>query len=418
MSSARAPVPRSLTQWLEWQQSLHPRAIDLGLGRVAAVAQRLDLLPFPAFCISVAGTNGKGSCALTLGHILGQTEKVGVYTSPYLLRYNERVQINGQPVSDDDLCAAFVAVDAVREQTSLTYFEFGTLAALWLFRAAGVDTVVLEVGMGGRLDAVNIVDADVALITSIGLDHVDWLGDNREAIGHEKSGIMRAGQIAVCADRDPPASVLEAAQQRDINLRCIGRDFDIELQSDAWQWRDWLGRQLPLPVCTNLLPDNVAAVLAVLTAINRVPEASSLAKQLHGFSVPGRRQVLDNTPPVVLDVAHNVEAMQQLVNWISEHPINGREHIVLGMLQNKPIEKVGALLAPVGEIYASSLPGVDRGLSAQVLHERLGVPAKNFINVPAALSAARSCAREGDRIVVCGSFFTVAAALNAAQGQS
>lgn len=418
MSDLAVPTGRSLTQWLDWQQNLHPRAIDLSLERVAEVAHRLDLLPFPAFCISVAGTNGKGSCALMLGHLLGQTEKVGVYTSPYLLRYNERVQIDGESVSDDDLCAAFTAVEDAREQVSLTYFEFGTLAALWLFRRANVDTAVLEVGMGGRLDAVNIVNADAAIITSIGLDHVDWLGDTREAIGHEKAGIFRDKQIAVCADRDPPASVLVSARAHEITLRCIGTDFDIDVQHDGWQWRDWHGGKLKIKACPDLLPDNAAAVLALLTAIGRMPVADQLAKLLPPFSVPGRRQLIAGNIPILLDVAHNYEAMQQLVSWLAGHPITGKEHIVLGMLKNKPVERIGPLLGALGEIYAGGLSEIDRGLSANQLQSRLGVPALSFDTVPQALSAARRNANPGDRIVVCGSFHTVAAVLTAAQEQA
>lgn len=408
-----APARRSLAQWLDWQKSLHPRAIDLGLERVAEVARRLELLPFPAFCISVAGTNGKGSCALMLGHLLGQSERVGVYTSPYLLRYNERIQIDGEMVSDDDLCTAFAAVEAARAQTSLTYFEFGTLAALWLFRRAGVATAVLEVGMGGRLDAVNIVDADAAIITNIGLDHVDWLGDTREAIGREKAGILRDGQIAICADRDIPSSVLAIAQEHDIALRRIGADFDIAVQADGWLWQDWRDTKLKMPTCPALLPDNAAAVLALLTAIERLPSVAQLATLLPAYSVPGRRQLIAGNIPLLLDVAHNYEAMQQLARWLAAHPIMGEEHFVLGMLENKPVERVGPLLATLGTIYVGGLADVERGLSATDLQSRLGVPAQTFASVSQALAAARNNARAGDRVVVCGSFHTVAAAYSA-----
>lgn len=411
MSAAAAPMRRNLQDWLAWQQTLHPREIDLSLERVRVVAGRLQLLPFPAYCISVAGTNGKGSCALMLGELFGRTASVGVYTSPYLLRYNERVRINAEEVGDEALCAAFAAVEAVREGESLTYFEFGTLAALWLFKQAGVDYAVLEAGMGGRLDAVNIIDADAALITSIGLDHVDWLGDNREAIGAEKAGIFRQNQLAVCADRDPPDSVSLIAKNSGINLRCIGKDFDLQVQGQRWHWQDWLGDEFSMPACDGLLADNVAGVLALLTAMERRPAIEELAATLPVYSVPGRRQIINGDVPVVLDVAHNAEAMQVLADWLKAHPVTGTEHIVLGMLANKPVAEVGCILQPLGQIYAAGLAGTERGLSGAELASRLAVPAQVFATVDNALQAARRQAQRGDRIVVCGSFYTLAAVL-------
>ena len=410
--SSTAPAARSLAQWLDWQQRLHPRAIDMTLERVVGVARRLDLLPFPGFVFTVGGTNGKGSCALTLGHLLQTDRRVGVYTSPYLLRYNERVRIDGEPVDDAALCAAFAEVEAARQDTSLTYFEFGTLAALWLFARAGVDTAILEVGMGGRLDAVNIVDADAALITNIGLDHVDWLGDTRAAIGCEKAGIMRAGQPVLCTDRDPPDSIAQAATQSGARLLQIGRDFDLtEDEQGDWRWRGPSGRRLSLAPCANLLRDNLAGVLGLLDAAGIERSPAELARRLAGYAVPGRRQTWPGAVPVVLDVAHNLEAMQLLIDWLAAQPVAGRDLFVLGMLENKPVEAIGRLLAPRGPIFAGGLEAEARGLSGEALQYRLGASARAYADVGAALAAARREARAGDRIVVCGSFHTLAAVM-------
>lgn len=419
MSTATAGVRRRLDDWMAWIESAHPRAVDMELGRVATVADRMALRPFPAECFTVAGTNGKGSCALILERILTSGgRRVGTYTSPHLVRYNERVRVAGREAHDAALCAAFEAVERSRGDTPLTYFEYGTLAALHVFREAGVDTVVLEVGMGGRLDAVNILDADVAVITGIGLDHGDWLGDTREAVGREKAGILRCGRPAVCADREPPESVTAAAAGLGTDLYRIGRDFelglDLERTDDVWRWRDWRGRHLELAPVPGLLPDNLAAALAALAARGTLPEAAALDAALDGFSVPGRRQIVPGEVPVVLDVAHNTEAAAVLAEWLASGPVPGRTHLVLAMLENKPVEAVMDALAPqVTAVFAAGLPGVDRGLSGAALAARLRYRAAVHDDVPAALAAARAAAEAGDRVLVCGSFYTVGAAMEA-----
>lgn len=236
----------SLPAWLDWLEKNHPAEIDLGLARITCVAQRMGLLAPSAKVITVAGTNGKGSCVTATAALLGAAGySVGVYTSPHLLHYNERIVVNGNPVADDEICLAFDAIFNACQQTtvdyphpiSLTYFEYGTLAALEIFRRRQVTAIVLEVGLGGRLDAINIIDADVAVITSIALDHMDWLGDNREAIGYEKAGIMRAGKPVVCADFSPPQSLLDHAQNLSASLHLITRDFGYEIVDDStWNW--------------------------------------------------------------------------------------------------------------------------------------------------------------------------------------
>lgn len=415
MSAAAAGAGRRLDEWMAWIESAHPRSIEMGLDRVGAVADRLGLRPFPAECLTVAGTNGKGSCALILERILtADGRRVGTYTSPHLVRYNERVRVAGHEAEDMALCAAFEAVESARGDIPLTYFEYGTLAALHVFRAERIDTAVLEVGMGGRLDAVNILDADVAVITSIGLDHGEWLGDTREAVGREKAGILRRGRPAVCADRDPPGSVVAAAAELGAPLYLIGRDFDVETAGDAWLWRDWQGRRLRLAPVPGLLPDNLAAALAALTLREALPDAQALDAALAGFAVPGRRQVVPGEVPIVLDVAHNAEAAAVLAGWLADRPVAGRTLLVLGMLRNKPAAAVAAALAPqVAGVFAAGLPGVDRGLSGAELAASLPGPAAVHEDVPAALAAARSQAVPGDRILVCGSFYTVGAAMEA-----
>lgn len=417
MSVAVAGTRRRLEDWMAWIESAHPRSIEMGLERAGAVADRMGLRPFPAYCFSVAGTNGKGSCALTLERLLTAAgRRVGTYTSPHLLRYNERVRVAGREVDDAALCEAFEAVEEARGDTPLTYFEYGTLAALHLFRAGGVDTAVLEVGMGGRLDAVNILDADVAVITGIGLDHGDWLGDTREAVGQEKAGIFRHGRPAVCADREPPASVIATAAGLDVPLYRIGRDFELgfelERAADVWRWRDWRGRHLDLTPVPGLLPDNLAAALAALAASEALPAAAMLDAALAGFSIPGRRQTVPGDVPLLLDVAHNAEAAAVLAGWLVSRPVQGRTHLVLGMLENKPVEAFMRILMPhVTAVFAAGLPDADRGLNGPALAARLLCPATVHDDVPAALAAARRSAGPGDRILVCGSFYTVAAAM-------
>ncbi|HEY1077238.1 MAG TPA: Mur ligase family protein, partial [Fontimonas sp.] len=293
-AAASAAESRSLADWLSWQEKLHPRDIALGLGRVGEVARRLGLTEQAPPTLTVGGTNGKGSSAHLAALIYQQAGyHVGLYTSPHLLHYNERVRINGQLASDADLCRAFTAIDKARGDVSLTYFEFGTLAALWLFREAQVQVQVLEVGLGGRLDAVNILDADVALITSIGIDHQDWLGDSRESIAREKAGIFRHGRAAVVAEPDPPSSLIEVAQACGARLLRRGPDFQAQPSATGWRWRGPAGTldELPLPGLSGAAQlSNAAGVLAAVDALQpRCPvPASAIRSALPQLRVPGR----------------------------------------------------------------------------------------------------------------------------------
>ncbi|AXQ29461.1 bifunctional tetrahydrofolate synthase/dihydrofolate synthase [Solimonas sp. K1W22B-7] len=408
----------SLADWLAWQERLHPKTIELGLERVRSVAQRLGLLPAQATTLTIAGTNGKGSSATLAAAIYRAAGyRSGLYTSPHLRRYNERVAIDGEPASDADLCRAFLAIEQARAATPLTYFEFGTLAALWLFREAGVGVQVLEVGLGGRLDAVNIVDADAALITNIGLDHTDWLGPDRESIGFEKAGILRAGKPAVLVERHPPESVLAAAQKRDAPVLRLGRDFDYAPRGPGWRWVGPAGNLdgLPLPALPGAMQlQNASGVLALVDALQaRLPvPQEALHAALGELRLSGR---LQRVGQCLLDVGHNAEAAEVLAEHLRMLRPKGRVLLVLGMLSDKPVEAFGRLLQPlVSRAFLGGLPG-PRGLDAPALETRLrglGMETEACRDVPEALQRALALAEPEDLVVVTGSFITVAAALD------
>lgn len=415
--------PRSdwqLADWLAWQETLNPRGIELGLDRVRTVAARLGLPDARIPTLAVAGTNGKGSSA-TLAALVYQASgyRVGLYTSPHLLRYNERVAIGGEPVADGDLCRAFCEIERVRGSVALTYFEFGTLAALWLFRETEVDAQVLEVGLGGRLDAVNLVDADCALITNVGLDHTDWLGPDRECIGREKAGIMRGECPAVVVEETPPRSVLEEALRIGARLRRLGQDYSYRAHPPGWEWQSGVVRlhELPLPGLNGPVQvRNAAGVLAAVEALQaRLPvPQQAIRSALPALRLPGRYERLGDC---IFDVAHNVEAAQILAQNLQsdmrDGTIKGRILLVLGMLRDKPVEAFCRELAPlVDRAFFAGLPpprGLDSAeLTARAARSSLSGP--GLSNVAQALAAARLELQPGDRIVVTGSFLTVAAA--------
>lgn len=412
---------RTLSGWLHHVEQQHPSAIALGLERVAAVSRRMALaVRMPVF--TVAGTNGKGSTCAMLERILRCAGyRTGLYTSPHLLRYNERVRLGGEEAQDAALVEGFEAVERARDDIPLTYFEYGTLAALWLFQREAPDALVLEVGLGGRLDAVNIVDADCAIITGIGIDHVDYLGGTREAIGAEKAGIFRAGRPAVLADRDPPRSVLDAAQQIGARLLMIGRDFDYQAQEQQWQYRGPDGSRTVLahPALRGKVQlRNAATSIAALHCLReRLPVAmQDIRNGLSHVSLAGRFQVLPGRPQVILDVAHNPEAARALAANLGSSGFSPETIAVIGMLRDKDIDGVVAeLKGRVTRWHASSLDG-PRGASAERLAAAIrasGTGAPVFLHdSPAqALAAARSAAGENDKILVFGSFVTVAAAM-------
>ena len=412
----------SLPEWLDWQQTLHHSEIDLGLPRVRSVAQALFDLPTDYPVITVAGTNGKGSVSAYLHAMLAAAGfKTGVFTSPHLQAYNERIQIDGKPVSDEQLVAAFARIDAARAHTSLTYFEFSALAALLLFDEFVVDCAILEVGMGGRLDAINIVDADVAIITNVALDHVQWLGTDREQIGAEKAGIMRSGKAAICGDRDPPASLLKHARETGARLKCLGRDFDCIRDGETWIYQSadaFLGG-LPLPGLAGAIQiDNAAVAVAALQELGeRFPVAiGHLHKGLKEAFLPGRIQRVGQDPEWILDVSHNPAAARVLADWLAATRANGQTLLVFAMLEDKDAAGVARVLAGnVDAWFLGSLAG-SRALSARDLQKRIATCTQDarvslFDTVAAACEAARRDAGPNDRIVVCGSFHTVWEAL-------
>lgn len=411
-----APEQRSLAEWLRWQETLNPRSIDLGLDRVRAVAQRLDLLRPAATTLTVGGTNGKGSSA-TLAALIWREAgyRVGLYTSPHVLHYEERVQIDGRAVEASALCRAFLAIERERADTPLTYFEFGTLAALWLFREACVDVQVLEVGLGGRLDAVNLIDADAALLTNVGLDHQDWLGPDRESIGFEKAGIFRRGRPAIVVEREPPRRVIEQAQALETSLQVLGNEFEFDVNGDG-TWSLYLPhdqfKHLPSPGPAGRIQyRNAAGVLAAVDALQpQLPVADDAIRA--ALPKLRMRARLERRGDVLLDVAHNAEAAEVLAAHLRQLAVSPTV-LVIGMLADKPVEAVSALLAPVVDAgFAIGLDG-PRGLDAAQLAQRAagsGLVLQGCDNMATALVRARERAGSKGLVVVTGSFLTIAEA--------
>ncbi len=418
-------MSRSLADWLSYLEQLHPVSIDMGLERVRLVLERLGLgRPAPRV-ITVTGTNGKGStCAFLASLLRASGLRVGVYGSPHLLRYNERVQLPEGEVGDAALCEAFAAVEAARGETSLTYFEMGTLAAFWLFERAALDAVVLEVGLGGRLDAVNLVDADLAVVTSIGVDHVEWLGDSRDSVAVEKAGIFRAGKPVLCGDLDPPPVLLERARQLGCPLRLRGRDFDLAFGEQLWHWRgvDADGQPLELTDLPLLdLPmENAALALQAFVLLGLPWRAPALVAALQQTRVAGRldRRRLSwqgRTLNLLLDVGHNPHAAQYLAWRLAERPLRGQRLAVFGLLGDKDLPGVvEPLLGVVAQWAVAPLP-TPRSRSAEELQAALqarGARANTCSSVAAALDALAAQATADDEILVFGSFYSVAEALH------
>ena len=417
---------KDLAGWLAYIEQQHPQLIALGLDRVERVRDAMGLVPSVPV-ITVAGTNGKGStCAMLEAMLSAAGYRVGLYTSPHLLRYNERVRIAGREADDAALAAAFARVESARIEkagsTRLTYFEFGTLAAVDLFQRSAVDVMVLEVGMGGRLDAVNAFDADCAIVTSIGLDHMDYLGATREAIGHEKAGIFRRGKPAVIADAAPPASLLAHAQAVGARVLRIGQDFGYRAEPGQWLfWGQAGGKsRLDYPALPGRVQlQNASAAIAALEAMQAVLPVSiqQLRRGLSEAVLAGRFQLLPGRPAVVLDVAHNPHAAQVLAHNLSSMGSYACTWAVFGMLRDKDIEGVVRLLAAhVDHWLVCTLPpprGADAAALARALRQT-GINAARTFETPAlGYAAACSEADENDRILVFGSFHTVADVLAA-----
>ena len=410
---------RTLEQWLDYIERLHPQAIALGLERVSRVKDALGLDPrYPV--ITVGGTNGKGSVCAMLEAILHEAGyRVGCYTSPHLLRYPERVRVGRNEASDEDLVRAFDAVESARKGVPLTYFEMGTLAALWLFAERRVEAGVLEVGLGGRLDAVNAFDADCAVVTTVDIDHVDFLGGDREAIGREKAGIFRAGRPAVCGDADPPASLLGHAGRIGARLLLRGVDFGATAQERQWQYWGPRGKRsaLPYPALRGARQvDNAAVAITALDCVReRLPvNMNDIRGGLQHVEARGRFEVLPGRPRVILDVAHNPQAARTLAASLAALG-GGRTFAVFAMLKDKDIAGVVAALKPAVDHWFIAPLGGSRGADAATLRQVLEAHAVTSItacaDVAAAYSQACDMAAENDRIAVFGSFYTVASVM-------
>ncbi|MFA6015533.1 MAG: folylpolyglutamate synthase/dihydrofolate synthase family protein [Gallionellaceae bacterium] len=428
----------SLSDWLSYLESLHPKTIELGLERVARVKQRLNLqAEFPI--IIVGGTNGKGSvCAMLESMLHAAGYRVGCYTSPHILEYNERVRMGKKQASDAQLCAAFAEIEQARkgvsqsavlapgdeknpstdlDEISLTYFEFATLSAMLLFINDNVDVAILEVGLGGRLDAVNVFDADCAVVTSIDIDHTDYLGDTREQIAFEKAGIFRTGKVAVFGDADMPAAIRIQAEKIGAKLWCIGHEFAYTAQQGQWDYRSSVGTRsaLPFPALRGAYQlNNASAALAVLDALKeRFPVSmEALRRGLLEVTLPARFQMVPGKPTLILDVAHNPHAAHSLAANLAALPPCQKTYAVLAMLKDKDMAGVVAALKKQVDVWLVAGINAPRGASAEELgpiveNARAGEVLR-FNTVSEAVNYAYSQAGENDRIAALGSFYTVA----------
>lgn len=408
----------TLAEWLTYQEQLHRRRVDLGLDRIYRVFRRLLPNYKPPVTFTIGGTNGKGSSVAFLEAILRAAGcRVGAYTSPHLLRYNERIRLNGEPVGNELLCEAFARVERAREGEPLSFFEFGTLTALDLFSRLGVEVQILEVGLGGRLDAVNIIDPNVALITTIGLDHQQWLGQTREEIALEKAGILRRGKPAVIGDLDPPITLLRFIEENQIPASLARHDFHHSLEDKGWRWwnRECFLENLPPPSLAGRHQyQNCSAVLELLfqaRSLVSVPEAA-LRKGIRSAKLPGRYQWLSGRPDILLDVAHNEQATKALARYLEERVPKRRIIALFSILADKEIEAVVAPLIPRVDLWVVTQLDSPRAASLEEIISALrGQGALAIVSERDVLSACQkalgACCPE-DLLLVFGSFLIVA----------
>ena len=417
------PAGRTLAEWLSYQQDLHPRSIDLSLERVRAVADRLALLPPGGGTALIGGTNGKGSTASFLASLAQMHgARVGLFTSPHLQRYQERLRLDNVEVQDVELCAAFEQIEAARGGETLTYFEFNTLAALLVFRAGGADLTVLEVGLGGRLDATNIIDADLAVLCSVGLDHRDWLGDTLESIGAEKAGIFRPGRPVILGSSQMPATVTGALVALGCKPLVAGEDFHWRVHGDErWDFHagDLHFERLPPPALPGAIQYRNAAVALTALMLLRRPmtlDGAAVAAALLAVKLPGRLQIVPGAVEWVFDVAHNEAAAAVLAGELQIRPVAGRTIAVFGMLEDKDVAAVAAQLDPLVDHWLLCALAGPRALTGDELQRRIATVRGSTElagDVAAATKRADALAQPGDRVLVCGSFQTVGPALRA-----
>lgn len=412
----------TLRGWLDWQEGFHSQVIDLGLERVSAVYKRLIPAPVHIPTITVAGTNGKGSCIAMLTAIYkAQGYRVGTYTSPHILTYNERICIDGLAVADEMLCATFERIEACRNAISLSFFEFSTLAALDIFTREKVDVQLLEVGLGGRLDAVNMIDTDAAIISSIDIDHAEWLGETREAIAIEKAGIFRALTPAIVGDPNPPHTLLSTAKSLGAHLHCVGQDFYYQRDVDHWSWRDKQQHyaNLPLPALQGSHQFlNASAVLAAITQLQaQLPVAEQAIRLgLSNVHLNGRFQLINAEIPILLDVGHNPQAVNTLFEYLTQTFPQKRIHAVFAIMKDKDIKKVIEIMQPlVHDWFLAPLDNPRAASSSllQAIFNDCGVErvTGDFNDFKTAFKQALRMAKTDDLIVVFGSFFLVSAYL-------
>ena len=412
----------SLTEWIDWLVSLHADEIDLGIDRVKSVAEAMNLASPSPVVISVAGTNGKGSSVAMLSSIYETSGyQVGVYTSPHLLHFNERIRVQGQLADDQQIVQAFAAIEAARGQTKLTYFEFSTLAALWVFAQHALDVILLEVGLGGRLDAVNLVDADASLITAIGVDHEDWLGSDRNQIAVEKAGIMRSGKPSICSDNDIPETLISYASQHNVPLKRLAKEFFYQKNDQAWSFLDSehkpIYQDLALPALSgDFQIQNAAGVVALVETLQSDLPVSfdQLSQGLSDVTHPGRLQKIQfDHQNWLIDVAHNPQAAQVLAHYLKQASIQA--NAIFSVLQDKDVVPMIEAIKPYIKKWSIADLAVTRALSVDKLERVLlqsGVPSENIVkcsNISEAVAHNRQTS--GNDVLVWGSFFTVSQTL-------
>ncbi|NVN81621.1 MULTISPECIES: bifunctional tetrahydrofolate synthase/dihydrofolate synthase [unclassified Vibrio] len=407
---SQQPIPQatsSLEMWLDYLSNIHTSAIDLGLDRVQAVASRANLTKPAQHVITVAGTNGKGStCALMEAILLDAGYSVGVYSSPHLIRYNERVRINGQDLSDEKMVQSFDFIEKERGEISLSFFEYGTLAALRAFQTEAVDVVLLEVGLGGRLDATNIVDHDVSVITSLAVDHVDWLGDDINVIGFEKAGIYRSGKPAICGQPKPPATVAAHADDIKAEFYQVGIQYTYDVDGDTWNWRSGAFQLESLPIPSLPLPNAATALMALGTSELSISDVN-VVNGMKNAQLPGRMQQISDQPVIVLDVAHNPHSAEYFAQQVTKQYAGKNLHVVVAMLHDKDIPATLEVLAPITtHWYPASLQG-PRAATAAELCKSLPQGVEQYSNPVSAFEAALASVQGDDVVLVVGSFHTV-----------